>query len=59
MKQFIGLLADKYKETKTAVLTALETVFYSILDNKCLPATSFFDQMINQIALTHKNPRVK
>jgi hypothetical protein len=27
MKQFVQLLADKYKETKTAVLTALESAF--------------------------------
>lgn len=59
MKQFISLLADKYKETKTAVLNELEKTFDTIIENKCIPATSFFDQMINTIALSHKNPRVK
>jgi len=59
MKQFIQLLADKYKETKTAVLAALEKTFDAILDNRCIPWTAFFDQMISQIALNHKNPRVK
>jgi len=29
------------------------------MENRCLQYTSFFDQMINSIALTHKNPRVK
>ena len=43
MKQFISLLADKYKETKTAVLNELENIFDSILENKCLAHTSFFD----------------
>lgn len=59
MKQFVQLLADKYKETKTAVLTALEKTFAAIYENRCMPASSLFDQLINQIALSHKNPRVK
>ena len=59
MKQFVQLLADKYKETKTAVLTALEKTFAAIYENRCMPALSLFDQLINQIALSHKNPRVK
>jgi len=52
-------LADKYKETKTAVLTALEKTFAAVFENKCIQMNSFFDQLVNQIALTHKNPRVK
>lgn len=59
MKQFLKLLADKYKETKTAVLTSLETCFDAIFENRCLPATQFFDLLINNIASSHKNPRVK
>lgn len=59
MKQFLKLLADKYKETKTAVLTSLETCFDAIFENRCLPPTQFFDLLINNIATTHKNPRVK
>jgi hypothetical protein len=39
MKQFIQLLADKYKETKTAVLSALEKAFFAVFENKCLPST--------------------
>jgi len=53
------LLADKYKETKTAVLAALEKTFEALFKNKVLPAASFFDILINSIAATHKNPRVK
>ena len=59
MKQFVQLLADKYKETKTAVLAALEKTFAAIYENRCMPADRFFEQLINQIALSHKNPRVK
>ena len=43
MKQFIQLLANKYKETKTAVLVALEKTFFAIYDNKCIQMNSFFD----------------
>lgn len=53
------MLADKYKETKTAVLAALEKTFEALFKNKVLPAASFFDILINSIAATHKNPRVK
>ena len=59
MKQFLSLLADKYKETKTAVLTALERAFDAVYANRCLPDTKLFDLLINNIAATHKNPRVK
>ena len=59
MKQFVQLLADKYKETKTAVLAALEKTFAAIYENRCMPVNAFFEQLINQIALSHKNPRVK
>jgi hypothetical protein len=43
MKQLISLLADKYKETKTAVVTALEKIFDVIMDNKCIQTTTFYD----------------
>jgi hypothetical protein len=59
MKQFLNLLADKLKETKTAVLTQAEKSFNAIYENKCLPVNQFFDVLINQIAVNHKNPRVK
>jgi len=36
MKQFVNLLADKYKETKTAVLVQLEITFHSIIENRCV-----------------------
>ena len=36
IKTFIQLLADKYKETKTAVLTALEKTFEALFKNKVL-----------------------
>ena len=43
IKNFIQLLADKYKETKTAVLAALEKTFEAIFKNKVLSAPAFFD----------------
>ena len=36
MKQFVQLLADKYKETKTAVLAALEKCFAAVFENRCM-----------------------
>jgi hypothetical protein len=59
MKQFLQLLADKLKETKTAVLVQAEKSFNAIYENKCLPVNQFFDLLINQIAVNHKNHRVK
>ena len=59
MRQLIQICADKYKETKTAVLTALEKTFDAIFENRCVPLATLFDQLVNQIALSHKNPRVK
>ena len=35
-KTFLTLLADKYKEVKTAVLTNLEKTFDALFDNRCL-----------------------
>jgi hypothetical protein len=43
MKQFVQLLADKYKETKTAVMAALEKTLNAIFDNRCLSPLQFFD----------------
>lgn len=59
MKQFVSLLADKYKETKTAVLAALERTFDVIFEYKSLGQNQMIDQLVNHIAITHKNPRVK
>lgn len=58
-KQFLNLLADKFKESKTAVMTALQSVFDTFFANKCLTTGQFFEILINQIASTHKNPRVR
>ena len=52
MKHFVQLLADKYKETKTAVLTALEKTFATIYENKCMTQTQFFEQLIQLLAFT-------
>jgi hypothetical protein len=38
---------------------ALEKSFDVIFDNKCMPPNLFFDILVNQIAFSHKNPRVK
>lgn len=58
-KSFLTLLADKYKETKTAVLAALEKTFDALFVHRCLSPNSFFETLINQIAAAHKNPRVR
>lgn len=58
-KNFLALLADKYKEVKTAVLTQLEKTFDALFANRCLSPQMFFDTLLNQIAATHKNPRVR
>ena len=47
MKQFVQLLADKYKETKTAVLVQSEKTFNAIYENRCLPINQFYDLLIN------------
>lgn len=58
-KSFLTLLADKYKETKTAVLAALEKTFDALFVHRCLSPNNFFETLINQIAAAHKNPRVR
>ena len=47
MKQFVQLLADKYKETKTAVLTQLEKTFDVIFEYKSMGQNQLIDQLIN------------
>jgi len=59
MKQFLTLIADKYKETKTAVLSSLEKTVALIFEHKCLSPNAFFELLINNISASHKNPRVK
>jgi hypothetical protein len=52
------LLAGKYGETKTAVIAATDKAMVAIVRH-CVNAAVFGDICINQIAVTHKNPRVK
>lgn len=46
-KAFLTLLADKYKEVKTAVLTQLEKTFDALFENRCLSPQMFFDTLLN------------
>lgn len=46
-KTFLTLLADKYKEVKTAVLTQLEKTFDALFENRCLSPQVFFDTLLN------------
>ena len=46
-KQFLNLLADKFKESKTAVMTALSSVFDTFFYCKCLTVGQFFDILVN------------
>lgn len=57
-KQYISVLASKYGETKTAVISATDKVFAAIVKHS-LPLNSFCETTVNQIAINHKNPRVK
>lgn len=57
-KQFITVLAGKYGETKTAVIAATDKVFAALVKN-ALTLTQFCEVTVNQIAISHKNPRVK
>jgi uncharacterized membrane protein len=57
-KQFISVLAGKYGETKTAVIAATDKVFASLAKH-ALTLSLFCDLTVNQIATSHKNPRVK
>lgn len=43
IKQLISLLSDKYKETKTPVLNALEKVFETIIESKAIQPPSMFE----------------
>ena len=55
---YILLLAGKYGETKTAVIAATDKAMAAIVRH-CMTPASFSEIVINQIATTHKNPRVK
>lgn len=59
LKGFITLLADKFKETKTAPVQAVNKTLQTIYKNKCIPIASMIDHLICQIAVTNKNPKVK
>ena len=58
VKTWINLIASKYSETKPAVIAAVDKSLAAIVKHS-YPANQFVDLCINQIALTHKNPRVK
>lgn len=58
VKPFLTVLAGKYGETKTAVIGATDKAMAAIVKYSLTP-TVFSDTVINQIAATHKNPRVK
>ncbi len=58
IKPFITLLAGKYGETKTAVIAQTDKAMAAIVKHSLSPV-QFADTIINQVAVTHKNPRVK
>jgi hypothetical protein len=58
LKAFINVIAGKYGETKTAVIAAVDKTLGAIVKYALTP-TVFSDVCLNQIAVTHKNPRVK
>ena len=58
VKTWINLIASKYSETKPAVIAAVDKSLAAIVKHS-YPANQFVDLCINQIAFTHKNPRVK
>lgn len=58
VKPFLSVLAGKYGETKTAVIAATDKAMAAIVKHSLTPNT-FSDNIITQIASSHKNPRVK
>lgn len=58
VKPFVVLLAGKYGETKTAVIAATDRALSAIAKHS-LSAVMFSEMIINQICISHKNPRVK
>lgn len=57
-KIWVGLLASKYGETKTAVIAAVDKAMLAIVRN-AYNQVQFCQECINVIVSTHKNPRVK
>jgi len=51
-------LAGKYGETKTAVIAQTDKAMAAIVKHSLSPV-QFADAIVNQVAVTHKNPRVK
>ena len=58
VKTWVSLITGKYSETKPAVIAAVDKSLAAIVKHS-YPANQFVDLCINQIAMTHKNPRVK
>lgn len=58
VKNFVQLLTSKYAEMKTAVIAAIDKAMAALVANAC-SANYYADLCLNQIASTHKNPRVK
>lgn len=59
MKAFIALLADKYKETKTASVQAVNKSLQTIFRKQVIPLPQMVDYLVCQLAHNNKNPRVK
>ena len=58
IKTFLNLMAGKYSETKPAVIVAVDKAMAACVKHS-YPPNQFADLCVNQIATTHKNPRVK
>jgi hypothetical protein len=59
MRQFVNLLTDKYKETKTASVQAVNKAMTTIIKKQCIPYSQLVEYLVCTIALNNKNPRVK
>lgn len=55
---WISLLAGKYGETKTAVIAAVDRAMLALVKH-AYNQVIFSRDCVNEIASTHKNPRVK
>ena len=58
VKAWISLLAGKYGETKTAVIAAVDRAMLAVVKH-AYNQVMFSRDCVNEIASTHKNPRVK
>lgn len=59
MKQFVSLLSDKYKESKSQVISAVNKGLQTCFMNGSISKMAFLEYLVVHIVITNKNPRIK